>query len=158
MKKTFTTLAMLTSIAVPALAQDHSLTTYAAHVAPQYVDAAPAGLSVGDQYLRYNDISFELNGPIVGVYYGQATLIFLDSATEKSARMYLREEIFPDGSIYTSDVVQVDHGGPIKEGHKHEGAIIGGTGKYAGIRGTYTLHLVPTENVYETVYSYWLGQ
>jgi hypothetical protein len=142
----------------PTLAQDHSLVTYAAIAAPQYIDVAPSGLSIGDQYMRRGDIMFAADGPAVGEYYSQATIVFLDTAAGKSARSFVSETILPDGTIYKLDLVQTSHGKPMTEGHKHEGAIIGGTGKYSGIRGSYILELMPSGKVTKTTYSYWLGQ
>jgi len=158
MKNAVFSLSLLLGAASPAFAQDHSLVTYATIEAPQYIDIAPAGLSVGDQYLRHGDILLAADGPVVGEYYSQATLVFLDTAAEKTARSFVSETILPDGSIYKMDFVQSDHGKPISDGHKHEGIIIGGTGQYSGIRGSYTLELMPSGKLTKTTHSYWLGQ
>lgn len=158
MKKVLLTLFVLAGFATSAIAQDNSLIFYSPHVDPHYVDMAPAGLSIGDQYTRHGDVMSDSKGPSIGEYYSQATLIFLDAAAKKSARTYRHEVILPGGTIYAWDVVQTDHGEPVRPGHMHEGAIIGGTGEYAGIRGTYKIELMSSGDVFKTTYSYWLGQ
>jgi len=158
MKQILLTLSLLVAAAGPAVAQNHSLVTYAAISTPQYIDIAPTGLSIGDQYVRHGDIMLAADGPVVGEYFSQATLIFLDTAAEKSARSFLSETILPEGTIYKMDVVQSVHGKPMSDGHKHEGTIIGGTGKYSGIRGSYTLELMPSGKLTKTTHTYWLGQ
>jgi hypothetical protein len=158
MKKILISFAVMAGLSTSATAQENSLTTYSPHVDPHYVDVAPAGPSVGDQYMRRGVVMFDLKGPMVGEYYSQASLIFMDTIAKQSSRAYTHEVILPDGSIYTWDVVQTDHGGPVSAGHKHEGAIIGGTGKYAGVRGTYTLERMSSGDAFKTTYTYWLGQ
>ncbi|MDG2411693.1 MAG: hypothetical protein P8M21_07580 [Halioglobus sp.] len=158
MEKIFVIFIVAVGLATPSIAQDNSLVFYSPHVDPHYVDMAPAGLSIGDQYTRHGDVMSDPKGPVIGEYYSQASLIFLDTAAKKSARTYRHEVILQGGTIYAWDVIQTEHGEPVKPGHMHEGAIIGGTGKYAGIRGTYTIELMPSGDVIKTSYSYWLGQ
>ena len=95
---------------------------------------------------------------MIGEYFSQATIIYLDLKNQKSARSYHLEAVLPEGTLYHMDLVQLDHGDPIKEGHKHTGAIIGGTGKYAGIRGTYELEMMKGGNAVKVTNHYWLGQ
>lgn len=141
-----------------AAAEQLTLTTYATLDKPEYVDAAPTGLSVGDMYVRRGDISLSPDGPKVGEYYTQATIVFLDASRHKSARSFFKEIILPEGSIYKMDFVQTKDGKPADGKHVHEGAIIGGTGQYAGIRGTYTLEITPSGKTAITKMKYWLGQ
>jgi len=77
---------------------------------------------------------------------------------KKSARSFFKEIILPEGSIYKMDFVQTKSGKPADGKHTHDGAIIGGTGKYAGIRGTYTLEIAPSGKTATTVLKYWVGQ
>lgn len=141
-----------------ALAQEHTLTTYTRLSPPEYHDAGAAGPSVGDMYLRYGEVALTPDGPVVGDYYTQATLVFHDEQMGKSARSFKKEFILPEGSIYTMDFVALDHGKPVEAEHVSEGAIIGGTGEYAGIRGTYTLRIAPSGDSAETTLRYWLGK
>ena len=141
-----------------AFAQDRTLVTYSKLSAPNYLDIAPMGVSLGDQYLRHGNVHLTPGGPEVGEYYTTATIIFLDQTIEKSARLFFGETIFPEGSLYKKDIVRMEHGRPIEEGHIHEGAIVGGTGEYAGIRGTYTIEILPSGIEAKTTYRFWVGK
>ena len=141
-----------------ALAQEHTLTTHTMLDAPEYLDLGASGPSVGDMYLRRGEVALSEDGPVVGDYYTQATLVFHDEEAGRSARAFHKEFILPEGSIYTMDFVQLDHGRPVEAEHVSEGAIIGGTGDYAGIRGTYTLRIAPSGDRAETTLRYWLGK
>jgi hypothetical protein len=44
----------------------------------------------------------------------------------------------------------MEHGLPVAEGHTHTGAIIGGTGLFAGARGTYTVGVLEGGKVAKT--------
>lgn len=158
MKKCFSIGAGLMLLSVGAVAQEHTLTMYSQLSQPEYIDIAPQDVSVGDMYLRRGGMSLTPDGPVVGEYYTQATIVHLDNAQQKSARSFLKEFILPDGSIYSMDFVQTDHGKPAAGRHTHEGAIVGGTGKYAGIRGTYTLEIAADAKTAKTTLRYWLGQ
>ena len=86
MEKIFVIFIVAVGLATPSIAQDNSLVFYSPHVDPHYVDMAPAGLSIGDQYTRHGDVMSDPKGPVIGEYYSQASLIFLDTAAKKSAR------------------------------------------------------------------------
>ncbi|MGA0839034.1 MAG: hypothetical protein ACO3P1_03970 [Pseudomonadales bacterium] len=144
MKKTLIGLS-LSCLAGTVLAEEHTLTTYSLLKAPEYIDVNPAGLSVGDMYLRHQEISLSAGGPAAGEYYSQETIVFLDQGMGKSARALSMEIILQEGSIYAMDFVQTETANAPRgiRKHEHDGAIIGGTGAYAGIRGYYTLEIPP---------------
>lgn len=146
-------------LAGPALAQKPplSLVTYGVIGEPQLVDVAPEGPSIGDMYLRNEKLSFTPNGPVVGEYFSKAIIVYLDKAAQRSARSYNAEIVLTEGTIYVLDFVQSDHGRPMDAGHKHQGAIVGGTGQYAGVRGTYEIEFI-TGKLAKTTYNFWLGQ
>ena len=148
----------LLCVASSASAQEQTLTTYTTLTAPEYVDAGVKGMSVGDMYVRRGDVALSADGPVVGQYYSQATIVFLNEASQESARSFFKEIILPEGSIYKMDFVQTKSGKPADGKHTHDGAIIGGTGAYAGIRGTYTLEIAPSGKDAKTVLTYWIGQ
>ena len=139
-------------------AQEQTLTTYTTLSKPGYVDAGIEGMSVGDMYVRRGDVALSAGGPVVGQYYSQATIAFLDEANKESARSFFKEIILPEGSIYKMDFVQTKDGKPADGKHTHDGTIIGGTGKYAGIRGTYSLEISASGKDATTVLKYWVGQ
>jgi hypothetical protein len=150
MKRPLAFACALALSALPALALDQEIITYGDLEAPQVVDAAPPGPSLGDSYVRRGAIRESQDGPVIGEYYTQATVIFLDPATETSARSYLAEYILKDGTLFLTDIVQMEHGLPVAEGHTHTGAIIGGTGQFAAARGTYTLDVLEGGKVAKT--------
>jgi hypothetical protein len=143
---------ILAAWACPVAAIGQELVTFGNLDTPQVVDTAPAGPSLGDIYVRRGAITASQDGPAIGEYYTQATIIFLDPATETSARSYLTEYILEAGTIYMTDIVQLEHGLPVGEGHIHTGAIIGGTGIYAGARGAYTLEVLDGGKVAKTTF------
>lgn len=150
--------AALLCILGNAVAQEQTITTYTTLSAPQYIDVGTQGPSVGDMYVRRGEVALSAGGPVVGVYFSQATIVYLDQASKASARSFFKEVILPEGSIYKMDFVQTENGKPAGGKHTHEGAIIGGTGAYAGIRGTYSLEISPSGEDAKTVLKYWVGQ
>jgi len=139
-------------------AQERTLTTYGTLSDPNYIDVGAEGLSVGDMYVRRGDVSFSQGGDVVGEYYTQATIVYLDKDGKVSARSFFKEYILPGGSIYKMDFVQTKDGNAVDNKHVHDGAIIGGTGDYAGIRGSYTLEVLPSGKEATSVLTYWIGQ
>jgi hypothetical protein len=157
MKWFFISASMLCFIG-SATAQEQTMTTYATLSAPQYLDLGVQGPSIGDMYVRRGDIALSPGGPPVGEYYSQATIVYLDQAGKVGARSFFKELILPEGSIYKMDSVQTKDGKPASGKHTHDGAIIGGTGAYAGIRGTYSLEIASSGKEAKTVLKYWIGQ
>ncbi len=152
------TAIFVVALGFPAIAEERQLITYADLAPPQYIDAMPAGPSLGDMYVRRGNVRLEPEGPVVGEYYSQATTVNLDPDKKTSARSYLAEAILPGGSIYEMDIVQTEQIGPVNEGHKHEGSVVGGTGEYAGIRGTYVVEVLPGGKTARVTRKFWTGQ
>jgi hypothetical protein len=140
------------------LAQEQKLIVYSSISQPEYVDVGPKGPSEGDHYMRHGEVRFLPEGPVIGEYYTMATIVYLNTAIQKSARNFVAETLLPGGTIYKMDVVQLDHGNPVEAGHIHSGAIIGGTGIYAGIRGTYTIEILPSGVLSKDTHDFWIGQ
>ena len=160
MKKTFIGLLMTAGLASSALAEKapNELITYAAVTAPQYIDVGPKGPSIGDQYLRHGQVSLTPDGAPVGTYDTQAMIVFFDEASKRVTRSYTSEVVLPEGTLYKKDFIKGEHGKPVKVGHKHEGAIIGGTGKYAAARGTYTIEIMSSGKLAKSTHHFWVGQ
>ena len=157
MNKLITGIALFIGLNTAAFAESLQVVTYSDVTVPQTVDIMPSGPSVGDMYVRQGSVRSSIGGPVIGEYFTTATIIYISDDLEKTARSFVMEEIYPDGSIYSMDVVQMNHKGPAKEGHQNEGAIIGGTGKYAGIRGSYALEVLD-DGIAKKTKTYWLGQ
>jgi hypothetical protein len=156
-KKLITGIALFIGLNTAAFAEPLQMVTYADATVPQAVDIMPSGPSVGDMYVRHGSLRSSIGGPVIAEFFTTATIINISDDLEKSARSFMVEEVYPDGSIYKMDFVQTDHGGLVKEGQQHEGAIIGGTGKYAGILGSYSLEILD-DGIAKTTSTYWLGQ
>ena len=159
MKTIALSISILLLAACSAPPQQQTITTYTTLSEPEYVDVGPEGLSVADSYVRRGEVSLSEGGPVVGEYYSQATIVYHDEANGESARSFFKEIILPDGSIYKMDFVTSTSSQPGggSAGHMHTGALIGGTGAYAGIRGTYVLEISPSGQTVD-VMTYWLGQ
>ena len=158
MRNIITCIAVFIGLTNVAFAQQLQLVEYADTAAPQVLDVKPAGPSVGDMYTSHGALRSSIGGPVIGEYFAQATLVLVDDALKRTTRSYLVESVYPDGSIYKLDLIQTDHGAvALKDGHNHSGAIVGGTGKYAGIRGSYEFKMLDG-GVSKVTDSYWLGQ
>ena len=145
---------LLAGLSHPAGAGELKSVTYADIEAPQVVDITPAGPSLGDMYMRHGVKRSAPDGPVIGRYFTQAIIVFHDPEKSKVARSYFSEQILDDGSIYMTDMVETIHGRPVDPGHVHEGAVVGGTGKYAGIKGTYTVEVLDGGTIAKTTISY----
>lgn len=96
-------------MAHPANAEEHKLVTYADIEAPQVVDIAPEGPSLGDMYMRHGVKRSAPGGPVIGRYFTQAIIVYHDPENAKVARSYFSEQILDDGSIYMTDMVETIH-------------------------------------------------
>lgn len=160
MKNKIFCLLMSAGLFLPALAEKPPLTlvTYADISAPQIVDNGPSGPSAGDLYIRHGKVRLTPDGPDIGTYDSLAILLFIDETTKFASRRFTFETVLPEGTIYALDIVQSTHGRPKEAGHKHQGAIIGGTGKYAGARGTYETEILASGKQSKTTRNFWVGQ
>lgn len=164
MKKTFASLLLSTGFVVSAHAQTppNTLITYGVIDKPEVVDVAPVGPSVGDMYLRHADVMFTPNGEAVGTYFSKGTIVMWDKVKKMTATAFSLELVLPEGTIYKTDFVQGTYPEGKYErasaGHKHQGAIIGGTGKYAGIRGAYEIEIMDSGKLFKATHQFWLGQ
>ena len=142
MKKTLATLCLFALPVETVWAQERMLLTYSTLGTPDIVDFAPEGLSVGDMYTRRGIKLSAPDGLIVGDYFSQATIVHIAAKTNTSVRSYFIELITEDGSIFMMDLIEVNHAEPSLKLTGHEGAVIGGTGAYSGIRGSYSMDIV----------------
>ena len=107
------------------------------------IDHGAKGYSVGDIVARHGLAYLEENGPAVGEYFTQAQISHIHNDQKKDVRFFVMEINLPEGEIMTMDFTPVDSGPIAVEGHKHRGVIVGGTGKYNGIKGSYELLINP---------------
>ena len=157
MKKIITYIALFIGLNMAAFAEQLQSVEYPDAAVPQVLDVMPAGPSIGDMYASEGSLRSSIGGPVVGEYFGQATLVHLNDTLTRTTRSFMVESVYPDGSIYKLNLIQTDHGLPLKEGHGHVGAIVGGTGKYSGIRGSYEYEML-AGGVAKVTNTYWLAK
>jgi len=105
----------------------------------QKYDLGAKGHSVSDLITRTGDLHFELNGPAVGKYYAQAKITHVFATDNSDMREYTQALYLPEGEILTMNYTKVELGQLAGTGHSHRGVIVGGTGIYSGIRGSYDI-------------------
>lgn len=138
-------LTMVTLLATPALADSSVTVTHGKTPDPTYIDLGPAGDSAGDQRIWEFSGQTTTGEPVV-MDWLMTTTGQPDTATGLERRM--TSAVFAFGNN-TSDRILVEgigfyptQGSTVKIAATLERAIIGGTGKYAGARGTaVTTHL-----------------
>ena len=157
MKKIIICMALFFGLNTAAFAEPQQSVEYADKTVPQLVDIMPSGSSIGDLNSKKGLLRSSIGGPVIGEFFTQSTLVYLKDDSNRTTWSFFEEHVYPDGSIYKMDLVQIDSGQAPKVGHKHEGAIIGGTGKYSGIRGSYALEVLEG-GVTKVINTYWLGQ
>ena len=135
-----------------SVAETYELTVWSDLEAPTVVDAHDEGYSVGDLLLRNGPLLDGPNGNQIGEYFSQATVVYHDDEEGRSVRNYVVEMLLEDGSIYAMDLLEFDHNVPLREQRIHHGAVVGGTGAYAGIRGSYVLRGVQQREGSSTEY------
>ena len=141
-----------------AFAEPLQLVQYSAVPVHQSVDVNPEGRSIGDLRSRQGTFRATVDGPDIGEYFAQATVVAVNEAEKQTVWSQVIESVYPNGSIYKMDIIVSDHEiSGVGGGFNHEGAIIGGTGKYAGIRGSYEFEVLKG-GVYKITNTYWLGQ
>lgn len=117
------------------LAED--LTVYLKETSIKKFDLGEKGDSVADLFTRSGNLFFKLDGPVVGSYYTKSTVTHIDTNNNFNMREFIVEFNLPEGEILTMDYAKVEHGKAAGKGFKHRGVVLGGTGIYSGIRGSY---------------------
>jgi hypothetical protein len=82
------------------------------------------------------DVRFLENGPIIGQFFQKVTVLHVNEKDGFDMRERIRYIHLPEGDVYImvhSKQTQL----LVQKGDKYTGIILGGTGKYAGIRGTF---------------------
>mgnify|MGYP000559421515 CR=1 FL=1 len=158
--------AALSLSSLAASAEQLELTVWSDLEAPNFFDTAEEGYSVGDAFLRNGVLLDGPDGNVIGEYFSQATVVHIDPEEGTSVRSYTIEMLLEGGSIYAMDLLEVDHTLSSDESRIHHGAVIGGTGAYAGIRGSYRLgiegstrdHSIGSNGVAEKIITYTLPE
>jgi hypothetical protein len=133
-----------------------NLIIYAKTLDSQKQDLPGKEHHIGSLVTRMGDVYFDLAGPVIGTFYTKATVIYLDKKNDYDVREFSSEILLPEGEIITLDFTKAQHGKIVDKSHthhEHEGIVIGGTGIYSGVRGSYTLDHIDTENCARVTFS-----
>ena len=87
-------------------------------------------------------LSFTLKGPVIGVTYSQAEIVAYNPVAKIDIRRVETEKSLPGGLLLTAGISKVAIGSLPQPGWTETYAVVGGTGKYAGARGTERLTLL----------------
>jgi hypothetical protein len=135
------------------------LKIYAKQGAIHQADVGEKGYSVGDIKARYGTVYFEdsADAKAVGEFFTQSQITHIDTKQKKDVRFVVMEFNLPDGEIMTMDFTPVESEPKVDSlrpnVQKHRGVIVGGTGKYNGIKGSYELFLHPDTSITVIVFN-----
>jgi len=96
-------------------------------------------------------LSFTLKGPVIGVTYSQAEIVAYNPVAKPDIRRVDTEKSLPGGWLFTTGMSKLAIGTLPQPGWTDTYAVIGGTGKYAGARGTERLTLLEDGVTYKVV-------
>jgi hypothetical protein len=140
--------ALMLGLASPAAvaspkAKEQVLVVYSENRGLHIFDTNEPGIDHGDLFSRENAVSFSFGGPVVGVSYSQGEVIAHDPQSNVDVRRVFIQTLLPRGRMFFMGVSELDRGAVPPPGWSNSYAIVGGTGRYAGARGTMSLVLMP---------------
>lgn len=115
------------------------------------IDVNNPGPDHGDEVDRELALSYTLKGPIIGVTYSQAVIVAYNPEAKIDIRRVDTQKKLPGGAIFTTGVTRLPIGTVPQPGWTDTYAVVGGTGKYAGARGTEKLTLLADGTTFRTV-------
>lgn len=147
--------AALLLVAPAARAADsggtRTITFYAETRSLARVDANQPGADNGDLVHREFAMSRTRGGPVIGVTYSQSVVVAYNPESKVDVRRVETEKVLPGGELYTSGLSQLAIGTIPQPGWTDVYAIVGGTGKYMGARGTERLTLLEDGKTFKVV-------
>lgn len=96
-------------------------------------------------------LSYTLKGPVIGVAYSQAEIVAYNPVAKTDIRRVDIENQLPGGWMFIAGMSKLAIGSLPQPGWTDTYAVIGGTGKYAGARGTERLTLLEDGTTYKVV-------
>jgi len=137
---TATLLTAACALSSTALAED--LTLYSNVV--KHVDAQNEAkdFGVGHRRIREVEIRLSENGKVAGKSYSITTTVKVNNKAGTGTRVALGVVQLTKGTFWTeATVLDMPNKAAVGAGHKHSGIILGGTGVYEGVTGTYDLEI-----------------
>jgi len=133
-------------------AAEVTLVMYSETVGFFNVDSNAPGIDHGDLFHRELSLSRTPGGPVVGVAYSQAEVISHSPENDVDVRRVTVEDRLPKGQLFMMGVTELRRGTTPAPGWTDTYAVIGGTGKYAGARGTQSLLLLPDGKTFKVTW------
>lgn len=100
------------------------------------IDTGPAGTTVGDLTITTGDVRRTEGGRVIGYYTTNQITVRADAAAGREIRKVEMSISLPDGMIFATSLIRAQAGVPPTQ--RMTFAVTGGTGTYAGARGTLT--------------------
>ena len=113
------------------------------------------GPSNGDIVHRELAISLTPNGAVIGVSYSQSEIIAYNAEAKTDIRRVDVENSLPGGWMFIRGITTLPIGSLPQPGWTDTYAVIGGTGKYAGVHGYERLTLLPDGKTFKCVFTLW---
>lgn len=154
------TLTMASGIATATAAPNNKpkvLELYVENRSLAKVDSNEQGIDHGDLFHRELAIAKSINGPVIGVSYSQGEVISHNPGKNIDVRRVLIQNVLPKGKMFFVGVTEIDRGSVPAPGWTDIYAIVGGTGIYAGARGTLELELLADGKTYKSTATYTLN-
>jgi len=145
----------MTSGAVASAAprdSDITLVTYSKTVGFDTVDGNEAGIDHGDLFHREKAVSRTPGGAVIGVSYSQAEIVSYNVQDNVDVRRVQVQTRLPKGQVFAIGITELKRGETPEPGWTDTYAVIGGTGKYAGARGTKSLLLLPDRQTFKVTW------
>jgi hypothetical protein len=145
-----------TSISAAPNSETKVVVTYSVNKSLVLVDTSKTRIDHGDLFYREDAISMKLGGPVIGVSYSQAEVISFNRETNVDVRRVFIQVLVPKGRMYFEGITELGLGTTPAPGWTNVYAILGGTGIYAGARGTMTTRLLPDGKNWKSITKYTL--
>ncbi len=130
----FATLALAGSLAAPAIAAPHSDSFFLKRTSRQVIDLGTTGTSVGDMAFATGIVSKQRGGAEVGTYNFRGITVAVAIPGGRENRDALLQYNFKNGTLLMERINNVPAGTLPDSTEIYP--IIGGTGAYAGAKGT----------------------
>lgn len=146
---------MTSALVIPAAAAVESKPTtivlYAENRGIARVENNAAGPDNGDLVHRELALSRTLTGAVIGVSYSQSVIVAYNPKAKTDVRRVDVETSIPGGRLFLTGISTLPIGTLPQAGWVDTYAVVGGTGKFAGARGTERLTLLEDGKTFKLV-------